>query len=1471
MDPQQHVCALRELPDGLELRLEDGVIAQDDLPRLRKALIGKKPSKDQENTFKHLFPLLCDSAVNSTGVGSYRTLATDCLSISIQRATQSVDKGADLAEIVTITEINQLFEFVCDFWTDANPALGNALKDMFGKIIALAYKVLPAQMVTEMIGVWAVRVMKMPKSMRVVYFVLEIITKSVGGSFILAQDEHFVEEALGVMGSVALANPVGKTLYAIFSSIRTQIREAHVYDNSGEGSEITNWVELWAPPVRERMTTDMTLQKHILLYFLPQMFKFHPDCFPVFMLSTFGDLSRALTLSEIQLEALVGCLKIGQEIGLIEVGSSEFLQVDMVRNLLQHESMSLRAAALSLLLNSPKGSEAVKPYVYEVLRNVLPDLFAEGDAEFRNKVYSYMRQFTTRVRDSSYALQRDIGRMESKLEKLKGEEKEKLQAKMEDYVVQVEAAHTYSQWLVDFITAQLNPCAPYQTFHTALRLIPMLIHSGLDKKLDQHIIRKNYLEFPFQVEIFTPLLVERLIDGVTSNYEDLRQMCVVLLKMSPTECFPNNEITVLADRGMTMMAGIRGREGDSGARLTQFVFNLYGRTGQQAQIQFFERLLTKVEEFLVTAESNLTLAVKEYPVHGYFSALRFILEDVVAEGYNAEWLPCVNRALKNVHYTWDLTKAILTDDSPEGNVPEELNDVEDIELKYGPASQLVLSYAWRAVKESTAMMGSILALVSDISDQTILECGNLSIEQLATVRHRGAFSSVYPTFVACCKRCAKTDTLKGKPEEWLNYNIDLIEKMAQKITRRSGGLPYLIAGVLCAESDEDRPLLKHTFEELLQIANKPLDADATIAQIPQVHALNCMRILFIESDLSEASAHYIDEGLQLSIERFSSPTWAVRNCAVMLYTSLQNRLFGTKRVATVVEGSNLSRNNTGTVPARLFFTRYKNIREILLQHLRDHVDSLDEDSTALETTYPVLSLLSRLEGTNGYEGLDEFRTLIKGCLRSKVWKIREVAARTYAFMTADDLLFDSVSSLAETLPDTSQNYTHGCLLAIDATLARATIKLPHKKLPQQVLQKLYALFTPLLKQNPCPATQIAYFRILKNLYQKDSKAPFSGRLVQFSLTQIEQNFNGKLDAAARVLRQECVYVLLKYSSDSGLGPGIFVSYVRQLFSDSTYEVVQTTIATIEERLGEFDQETKCSILESLWDLTRVSHCDLVKGPALRLLSTLLKDTPSTLSDSLCQSLLFSYTNEHSTDISESALGALGPFTARVNDAAKTRKWLSLVKKYADETAAFSSRQAALRSLCAYLRVKSTQNDTSDETMQSYILLLLYLSDDDINLREMAAHFTSKELCGLPFASTNVRAEKALLEKLNNENRVEFTPHLTSLLEGYTSLPSQIDAALADDSFLFSTERQNVYRNEPVLLSTVQGVLAEGPAPEGSSLEGWLKPGLEHWKAKKEELEKRPELKTEYNFFLVKARTDLAEELSVKWGVEKMEV
>lgn len=1393
-------------------------------------------------------------------------MATDCLSIAIQRATQSVDHGADLSGVVSVSDFDSLFEYVCDFWTDASPPLGNALKDMFTKAIALAYKVLPSNEATAMVGVWAVRVMKMPKSMRVVYFVLEIITKSVGGSFILAQDEHFVEEALGVMGSVALANPVGKTLYAIFSSIRVQIHDIHVYDNQKD-EEIANWVELWAPPVRARMNSDLTLQKHILLYFLPQMFKFHSDCFPVFMNSTFGDLSEALALTEIELESLVGCLKIGQEVGLIEVGSSEFLQVEMVRNLLQHESMSLRAAALSLLLNSPKGSEAVKPYVYDTLRNVLPDLFAEGDAEFRNKVYSYLRQFTTRVRDSSYALQRDVGRMELKLTKLKGDEKDKLEDKMNDYIFQVQDAHNFSQWLVEYITAQLNPCAPYQTFHTALRLLPMLIHSGLDKQLEAHIIQKNYLEFPFEVEIFTPLLVERLIDGVTSNYEDLRQMCVLLLKMSPTECFPENSISSLAERGMTMMAGIRGREGDSGARLTQFVFNLYGRTGLSAQISFFERLLTKVEEFLAIAESDFTLAVKEYPVHGYFSALRFILEDVVAEGYSKEWTPIVARALKSVHTTWELTKAILTDDSPEGNIPEELNDVEDIELKYGPASQLVLSYAWRAVKESTAMMGSIVSQVTDLSDEKILECGNLSIEQLATVRHRGAFSSVYPTFVACCKRCAKTETLKGKPEEWLNYNIDLIEKMAQKITRRSGGLPYLISGVLCAESAEDRPLLKHTFEELLKIANKPLDIDATIAQIPQVHALNCMRILFIESDLSEASAHYIDEGLQLSIERFSSPTWAVRNCAVMLYTSLQNRLFGTKRVATVVEGSNLSRNNTGTVPARLFFTRYRNIRDILLQHLRDHVSSLDTDSTALETTYPVLSLLSRLEGTNGYDGLDEFKELIKACLGSKVWKIREVAARTYAFMTADDMLFESVALLAETLPDQSQNYTHGCLLAIDATLARASIKLPHKTLPQQVLQKLYALFTPLLKQNPCAATQVAYFRILKDLYLKDSKAPFSGRLVQFSLTKIEQTPNGKLDAAARVLRQECVYVLLKYSSDSGLGPGIFVSYVRQLFSDATYEVVQTTIATIEQRLPEFDQETKCAILESLWDLTRVSHCDLVKGPALRLLSTLLKDTPSTLSDSLCQSLLFSYTNEHSTDISESALGALGPFTARVNDTAQTQKWLSLVKKYADETAAFSSRQAALRSLCAYLREKKKQNDSSSETMQAYILLLLYLSDDDTNLREMAAHFTSKELCDLPFASTNVRAEQALLEKLNTENRDVFSPHLVALLEGYSSLSSQIEAALAEDSFLFSTERQNVYRNEPVLLDTIQRVLGDGPVPEGSTLGEWLKTGQVTWENKKEELDKRPELKTEYNYFLVKARTDLVEQLDVVWGVE----
>lgn len=52
--------------------------------------------------------------------------------------------------------------------------------------------------------------------------------------------------------------------------------------------------------------------------------------------------------------------------------------------------------------------------------------------------------------------------------------------------------------------------------------------------------------------------------------------------------------------------------------------------------------------------------------------------------------------------------------------------------------------------------------------------GQLSFTELASLRHRGAFSAVAQTFAACCARCAQSrdKNIRGLVEVW--YTVSLL-------------------------------------------------------------------------------------------------------------------------------------------------------------------------------------------------------------------------------------------------------------------------------------------------------------------------------------------------------------------------------------------------------------------------------------------------------------------------------------------------------------------------------------------------------------------------------------------------------------------------------------------------------------------------------------------------------------------------
>jgi hypothetical protein len=167
--------------------------------------------------------------------------------------------------------------------------------------------------------------------------------------------------------------------------------------------------------------------------------------------------------------------------------------------------------------------------------------------------------------------------------------------------------------------------------------------------------------------------------------------------------------------------------------------------------------------------------------------------------------------------------------------------------------------------------------------------GTLSFIQLAELRHRGAFSTVAQTFTTCCQRCgqSKDASIYTLPEAWYEVSVSihhkrftanksqevrkLIFEAASKLTRRSAGLPALVTGLL--SSQPGGPLFHRVMNELHEVSSLPEQHDKTSQEmeLPQVHAMNCLKDIFPSNRMGPHSEPFVMRALTISSERLGSP------------------------------------------------------------------------------------------------------------------------------------------------------------------------------------------------------------------------------------------------------------------------------------------------------------------------------------------------------------------------------------------------------------------------------------------------------------------------------------------------------------------------------------------------------------------------------------------------------------------------
>jgi hypothetical protein len=93
-------------------------------------------------------------------------------------------------------------------------------------------------------------------------------------------------------------------------------------------------------------------------------------------------------------------------------------------------------------------------------------------------------------------------------------------------------------------------------------------------------------------------------------------------------------------------------------------------------------------------------------------------------------------------------------------------------------------------------------------------------------------------------------------------------------TRRSAGIPALITGILTANSKS--PALEDVMAQLKILARQPAAFTVKdVSNLPQVHAMNCLKEIFKSSSLGKRCGNHIADCLQIAAESLKSKMYVL--------------------------------------------------------------------------------------------------------------------------------------------------------------------------------------------------------------------------------------------------------------------------------------------------------------------------------------------------------------------------------------------------------------------------------------------------------------------------------------------------------------------------------------------------------------------------------------------------------------------
>ncbi|KAM0284815.1 hypothetical protein ACHAQH_001735 [Verticillium albo-atrum] len=1150
-----------------------------------------------------------------------------------------------------------------------------------------------------------------------------------------------------------------------------------------------------------------------------------------------------------------------------ETKSAVVLEEAMLNSVLSHPSSEVRSLALSLIISSNSTTRPFFGPSLRLLQTHLPHHFSDPSARFRMELLSKIKAMYRRARGAIPLLQKALQRVDAappkatpKGNKMKvGTSAEAAMAWSKDRIERVLAQHKeFIGWFLKFLKMELIPTASYQRHFSILRATLSIIRIELD---DSKVWDSNEQEVPF-FSTFDTTWTRTLFDLVMDAFEDVRAISNEILMVVFTDPRFENAISPLGRiRTITEFLAraeditrrtARADHSDGLARSYELLSRTHGQ--QQERLLVVASLVDLLDVKLSLAEIDLGKAVLEAPIYGYFAALRFVWQALSEATYSESEF----RALEHLQYRlvkacqriWATVKYVLCDDSPEGHLPQELEDIEGLDTKD------LLSYSFRAIHESSNLMRAMILPLKNKPQEgdlrptvdTFAAFGRLTFDQLTNLRHRGAFSTVSLTFATCCQLVQYSG---GKPS-WVPEGetlLDIWYRGSQECilthastTRRSAGIPSMITGILSADSES--PSFDRVISDLTEVAQREARVTETDgSNLPQVHALNCLKDIFKSAHLAQTGKveRHIPQCLELAAGCLKAEVWAIRNSGLLLLRSLIDNLFGTNESKALIEAGWDGR------ASRVHYHKYPIIPVVLLNLLRSGQEVMKPSTgtIAAESVFPALDIIRRAGPPEDLR--EELYGLVTEYLGSPVWHVREMTARALcSFLLHDDWL-QSVQELAKG-PDgrgvlTQANRLHGVLLTIKYVVEKLADVLP--ELAQRDTSSLLDLVVDLHKQNHglllrCPEAHATYAEILNVIsaslpstaatpVEITAEEPFQGYAKSALLNgqiAVQEVYQAASSRNVAFLAQKAIETA-STKPEAAVDmleavPAVFQAIITPELAGelcNAYLGVCTQAEAPEPRIVAME-----NLADTIDSLLEEKHLELIPSD-----TSLMTLWTGTLTKSLNPGLSNAVIRLSGSIMATATLrqGANPDDFARAN----LQNWTAMMAAAGHEDQPFDTRFAASQALKSYLSATPSSDPASLP-----VLLALYdaLNDDDEEVRSLAA------LASRPILDHQtllpLRAADSLLHQLqvSYSTLPAFHTAIAQRLTGKSSAGDQLTKALHFDDALFAVEEHNQYIDEVREAQRWAGLYETLPAgADDAALERWAVDGL---KALKEHTE-----------------------------------